>query len=131
MLTDRAGALLVLDEVQTGIGRAGHWFGQRRTRGDRDVVTLAKGLGGGLPIGACVAFGAAATLLGPGAARHHLRRQPGRAAAAGLAVLDTIERDGLLDHVQAAGERLASVDLGAGSPLVDHVRGRGLLRGWC
>jgi acetylornithine aminotransferase len=59
------GALLVLDEVQTGIGRTGHWFAHQADGVEPDVVTLAKGLGGGLPIGACLAFGAAGTCSGP------------------------------------------------------------------
>ena len=77
-ITAAHGALLVLDEVQTGIGRTGHWFAHQADGIEPDVVTLAKGLGGGLPIGACLAFGAAADLLGPGSHAIHLRRQPGR-----------------------------------------------------
>ena len=80
-VTRRHGALLVLDEVQTGIGRTGAWFAHQHEAGvDPDVVTLAKGLGGGLPIGALLAFGPAADLLQPGPARQHVRRQPGVAA---------------------------------------------------
>ena len=78
-ITRATGTLLVLDEVQTGIGRTGTWFEHQAHEGvEPDVVTLAKGLGGGLPIGAAVAFGEAAELLLARHARHHLRRQPGR-----------------------------------------------------
>ncbi|GGK07543.1 acetylornithine aminotransferase [Pilimelia anulata] len=122
-----AGALLVLDEVQTGIGRTGRWFAHTAEPGvDPDVVTLAKGLGGGLPIGACLAFGPAADLFRPG---HHGTTFGGNpvACAAALAVLDTIAADGLLDHVVATGAVLRSGVAGLGHPLVAGVRGDGLL----
>lgn len=93
-ITRSSGSLLVLDEVQTGIGRTGHWFAHQATDGvDPDVVTLAKGLGGGLPIGATVAFGPAAALLGPGQHGSTFGGNP-VACAAGLAVLETIEKQG-------------------------------------
>ena len=77
-VTRRHGALLVLDEVQTGIGRTGAWFAHQHEAGvDPDVVTLAKGLGGGLPIGALLAFGAGRASCPAGPARQHVRRQPG------------------------------------------------------
>ena len=75
---DRAGALLVLDEIQSGIGRTGAWFAHQAEGVTPDVLTLAKGLGGGLPIGACVGFGASATALAAGRPRLDLRRQPDR-----------------------------------------------------
>ncbi|MFB7665353.1 acetylornithine transaminase [Kitasatospora sp. NPDC056138] len=128
-ITRAKGALLVLDEVQTGIGRTGHWFAHQAEEGvEPDVVTLAKGLGGGLPIGATVAFGAAADLLQPG---HHGTTFGGNpvAAAAGLAVLETIEAEGLLEHVRKIGERLRSGVEAIDDPLVSHVRGAGLLLG--
>ena len=70
--------LLVLDEIQTGIGRTGAWFAHQAEGVRPDVITLAKGLGGGLPIGACIGFGAAGAALVAGRPRHHVRRQPGR-----------------------------------------------------
>jgi acetylornithine/N-succinyldiaminopimelate aminotransferase len=123
-ITRDHGALLWLDEVQTGIGRTGEWFAGNVA--DADVVTVAKGLGGGIPIGACIALGDAATLLQPG---NHGTTFGGNpvACAAALAVLDTIEKDGLLAHATATGERLRAglaVD-----ERVPAVRGRGLLVG--
>ncbi len=127
-LTAAAGALLVLDEVQTGIGRTGHWFAHGPTGVEPDVITLAKGLGGGLPIGACLAFGHAATLLTPGSHGSTFGGNPVSCAAA-LAVLDTIAADGLLDHARLLGERLAAGIRGLRHPLVTDVRGAGLLLG--
>jgi acetylornithine aminotransferase len=127
-IATEAGALLVLDEVQTGIGRTGAWFAHQREGVDPDVLTLAKGLGGGLPIGACLAFGAAATLLEPGQHGSTFGGNPVSCAAA-LAVLDTIERDDLCGHAKRAGERLSSGVTQLAHPLVDHVRGVGLMLG--
>ncbi|WAL41172.1 acetylornithine transaminase [Brevibacterium sp. BRM-1] len=128
--TREAGALLVLDEVQTGIGRCGAWFAlQRPDIGEGivpDVVTLAKGLGGGLPIGATIAFGSsAAHLLQPGQHGSTFAGNPIVTAAAG-AVLDVIERDGLVAAAQDLGERLASALMKADG--VTAVSGAGLLR---
>lgn len=127
-LTAAVGALLWIDEVQTGIGRCGAWLASGASGITADVVTFAKGLGNGFPIGACVATGTAASLLGPGSHGTTFGGNP-VAAAAGLAVLSIIERDGLLERVSRAGERLASSILALGHPLVVTVRGRGLLRG--
>jgi acetylornithine aminotransferase len=123
-----AGALFVLDEVQTGIGRTGAWFAHQREGVDPDVLTLAKGLGGGLPIGACLAFGDAASLLEPGQHGSTFGGNPVSCAAA-LAVLDTIEQDDLCGHAKRVGERLSSGVTQLGHPLVDHVRGAGLMLG--
>ncbi|MFJ6916689.1 acetylornithine transaminase [Streptomyces sp. NPDC101133] len=128
-ITAATGALLVLDEVQTGVGRTGHWFEYQAHEGVLpDVVTLAKGLGGGLPLGATVAFGRAADLLQPG---HHGTTFGGNpvACAAGLAVLDTIADEGLLDNVKRQSEKLRGGVEALGHPLVAHVRGAGLLLG--
>ncbi|MET9732289.1 acetylornithine transaminase [Streptomyces sp. NPDC006458] len=128
-ITAANGALLVLDEVQTGIGRTGHWFEYQAHDGVLpDVVTLAKQLGGGLPLGATVAFGRAAELLQPG---HHGTTFGGNpvACAAGLAVLDTIANDGLLANVKRQSETLRTAIESLGHPLVSHVRGAGLLLG--
>ncbi|WP_030783105.1 acetylornithine transaminase [Streptomyces sp. NRRL S-920] len=128
-ITRATGTLLVLDEVQTGIGRTGHWFEHLAHDGvGPDVVTLAKGLGGGLPLGATVAFGAAAELFKPG---HHGTTFGGNpvACAAGLAVVDTIAAEGLLENTKRAGDRLRDGIESLGHPLVGHVRGSGLLLG--
>jgi acetylornithine aminotransferase len=125
-ITSAHGTLLAFDEVQTGIGRMGMWFAHQADGIQPDVVTLAKGLGGGLPIGACLAFGAAADLLGPGSHASTFGGNP-VCCAAGLAVLDTIETDGLLDRTKRLGERLSAAITGL--PGVDHVRGSGLLLG--
>ncbi|MER5340555.1 acetylornithine transaminase [Streptomyces sp. NPDC056704] len=128
-ITAATGSLLVLDEVQTGIGRTGPWFAYQDHEGVLpDVVTLAKGLGGGLPLGATVAFGRAAELLKPG---HHGSTFGGNpvVCAAALAVLDTIASEGLLENVKAASEKLRGGIESLGNPLIDHVRGAGLLLG--
>ncbi|WP_324788694.1 acetylornithine transaminase [Streptomyces sp. H51] len=128
-ITAATGALLVLDEVQTGIGRSGHWFEYQAHDGVLpDVVTLAKGLGGGLPLGATVAFGRAAELLQPGQHGTTFGGNP-VACAAGLAVLDTIENEGLLENVKRQSEKLRDGIESLGLPSVDHVRGTGLLLG--
>ncbi|MFC5803734.1 acetylornithine transaminase [Streptomyces formicae] len=125
-ITRATGTLLVLDEVQTGIGRTGHWFEHQAHGVEPDIVTLAKGLGGGLPLGAAIAFGEAADLFRPG---HHGTTFGGNpvACAAGLAVLRTL--DGKLDEVKRTGERLRDGIESLGHPLVSHVRGAGLLLG--
>jgi acetylornithine/N-succinyldiaminopimelate aminotransferase len=127
-LTTASGALLVLDEVQTGIGRTGSWFAFQQAGIVPDAMTLAKGLGGGVPIGALVTFGPdVSALLAPGQHGTTFGGNP-LACAAGLAVLDTIAKDGLLEHATAMGERLAEGVLALGHPLVAGVRGRGLHR---
>jgi len=127
-ITAEHGALLVIDEVQTGIGRTGAWFAHTRAGIVPDVITLAKGLGGGMPIGAAIGIGAAADLLQPGQHGSTFAGNPVCAAAA-LAVLDTIESDCLLDHVDALGKHIATGIEDLGHPLIDHVRGAGLLLG--
>jgi acetylornithine aminotransferase len=122
---DQAGALLVIDEVQSGIGRTGHWFASTAAGVRPDVLTLAKGLGGGLPIGACIAFGPAAGLFEPGSHGSTFGGNPVSCVAA-LAVLRTIEQDGLLEHVRRMAERLEAGLRGLASPLVAGVRGSGL-----
>ncbi|WP_338899245.1 acetylornithine transaminase [Streptomyces sp. TG1A-60] len=128
-ITAATGALLVLDEVQTGIGRTGNWFEYQAHEGVLpDIVTLAKQLGGGLPLGATVAFGRAAELLQPG---HHGTTFGGNpvACAAGLAVLDTLANEGLLENVKRQSEKLRNGIEALGHSLIDSVRGAGLLLG--
>ena len=123
-ITRDNGALLWLDEVQTGIGRTGRWFAGDST--DADIVTVAKGLGGGIPIGACIGVGPAETLFQPGNHGSTFGGNP-VACAAALAVLDTIEREGLLDQVVERGRQLTKV-LQAEREVTD-VEGSGLLLG--
>ncbi len=124
---DAAGALLVVDEVQSGIGRTGHWFASLAEGVCPDVLTLAKGLGGGLPIGACLGVGAAGELFAPGEHGSTFGGNPVSCAAA-LAVLTTIADDGLLDNVKRVGERLSTGLDAIDSPLVSGARGSGLWR---
>jgi acetylornithine/N-succinyldiaminopimelate aminotransferase len=126
-ITHEHGALLWLDEVQTGIGRTGEWFAAATAPGvEPDVVTLAKGLGGGIPIGACIGLGTAGTLLQPGQHGTTFGGNP-VACAAALAVLDTIEDEGLLERVTDLGAELRAGLSADGR--VTAVRGRGLLIG--
>ncbi|MCX4094367.1 acetylornithine transaminase [Nocardia sp. alder85J] len=127
-LTAEHGALLILDEVQTGIGRTGHFYAHQAAGIVPDVITLAKGLGGGLPIGAVLAQGPAAELLTPGLHGTTFGGNPVCAAAA-LAVLRTIDETGLLSHVETVGKTLVDGIADLDHPLVDHVRGAGLLIG--
>ena len=122
---DAAGALLVVDEIQTGIGRTGAWFAHQHEGVRPDVVTLAKGLGGGLPIGACIGLGRSGHVLEKGDHGSTFGGNP-VACAAALAVLGTIERDGLLAHAAKIGELLASGLAAVEHPLLSGVRGRGL-----
>ena len=122
---DEAGALRVLDEIQSGIGRTGAWFAHQQAGLLPDVITLAKGLGGGLPIGACIGLGDCGTALRKGDHGSTFGGNP-IACAAALAVLDTIEADGLLANAAATGQRLAAGITAAGHPLVAGVRGSGL-----
>ncbi len=124
-LTTRHGALLALDEVQTGVGRTGHWFAHQAEGISPDIVTLAKGLGGGLPIGATISF-APEAVFAPGQHGTTFGGNP-IACAAALAVLRTIAADGLLDHVKRIGERIRRGL--SGHPAIKDVRGAGLLLG--
>ncbi|MFD6355429.1 acetylornithine transaminase [Nocardia tengchongensis] len=127
-ITKEQGALLILDEVQTGIGRTGAFYAHQAAGIVPDVITLAKGLGGGMPIGAVLAQGPAADLLQPGMHGTTFGGNPVCAAAA-LAVLRTIDEEGLLAHVETVGKILVDGIENLGHPLVDHVRGAGLLIG--
>ena len=124
---DDAGALLIMDEVQTGMGRTGNWFASLAADVVPDVMTLAKGLGGGLPIGAVIAFGAAADLFVPGDHGSTFGGNPVSCAAA-LAVIDTIESQGLLDHVSLMGAHLSESIVALRHDNIAGVRGVGLLQ---
>ena len=127
-ITARHGALLILDEVQTGMGRTGAFFAHQHDGITPDVVTLAKGLGGGLPIGACLAVGPAAELLTPGLHGTTFGGNPVCTAAA-LAVLRVLAADDLVRRAEVLGKSVRHGIESLGHPLVDHVRGRGLLLG--
>ena len=128
-VADTTGALLVLDEIQSGVGRTGDWFAFQDAPGVLpDVMTLAKGLGGGVPIGAVIAFGAA--VRGLLTAGQHGTTFGGNPLASGtaLAVLDQIEAEGLLERARLVGEHLEDAVTALGDPRIQQVRGRGLLR---
>lgn len=127
-ITASHGALLVLDEVQTGVGRTGTFYAHQHDGITPDLVTLAKGLGGGLPIGACLAIGDAADLLTPGLHGSTFGGNPVCTAAAN-AVLQTLAADDLVARAGALGKTISHGVEALGHPLVDHVRGRGLLLG--
>jgi acetylornithine aminotransferase len=124
---DAVGALMVLDEVQSGIGRTGSWFACSAEGVLPDVLTLAKGLGGGMPIGACLAVGPAGDLFVPGDHGSTFGGNPVSCAAA-LAVLDTIHDDGLLDQAKRVGAHLGDALDRLAGPIVRGARGRGLWR---
>jgi len=123
-----AGALFAVDEVQTGMGRTGAWFMHQADGVAPDVITLAKSLGGGLPLGATLAFGAAAELLGAGSHGSTFGGNP-IAAAAALAVLDTIRDEGLLERAKELEQRFTAGIEALAHPGVAGVRGRGALLG--
>ena len=127
-ITSERGALLIFDEVQTGIARTGAFFAHQSAGVVPDVMTLAKGLGGGLPIGACIATGRAADLFEPGQHGTTFGGNPTCTAAA-LAVLRVIEEEGLVDQVAAVGKSIATGIEELDHPQVSHVRGAGLLLG--
>ncbi|WP_260745399.1 acetylornithine transaminase [Mycobacterium sp. SMC-2] len=127
-ITSRHGALLVLDEVQTGMGRTGAFFAHQHDGVVPDVVTMAKGLGGGLPIGACLAVGPAAELMTPGLHGSTFGGNPVCAAAA-RAVLRVIADEDLVRRAEVLGKSLRHGIESLNHPLIDHVRGRGLLQG--
>jgi len=129
-LCSRFGWLLMLDEIQTGIGRTGQWFAFQHEGIVPDVMTLAKGLGNGIPIGACLARGRAAELFTPGSHGSTFGGNP-LACRVGCAVLDIIEEQGLLANATVQGERLLArlrMEL-ADHPNVLAIRGQGLMIG--
>lgn len=129
-ICDQQGWLLMLDEVQTGIGRTGKWFGFQHSGVVPDVIALAKGLGGGMPIGACLARGTAAEIFTPGSHGSTFGGNP-LACAAALATLDAIDQEGLLENATRIGEHIrAGLRAALGSlPGVVDIRGEGLMIG--
>ncbi|OBK65789.1 acetylornithine transaminase [Mycolicibacterium fortuitum] len=127
-ITTKNGALLVLDEVQTGVGRTGAFYAHQHDGITPDIVTLAKGLGGGLPIGACLAIGPTGDLLTPGLHGSTFGGNPVCTAAA-LAVLKALADGDLIARAGVLGKTLSHGIEELGHPLVDHVRGKGLLQG--
>lgn len=127
-LTSKHGALLILDEIQTGAGRTGSWFAFQQHAIVPDAIVLAKGIGGGVPIGALVTFGAASDLLTVGQHGTTFGGNP-LATAASNAVLAEIERANLVENAAVRGEQLRAAISAIGSPLVTEVRGSGLLIG--
>ena len=125
-ITARHGALLILDEIQTGAGRTGTWWAFQQAGIVPDAIAVAKGIGGGVPIGALVTFGAASDLFTAGLHGSTFGGNP-LATAASNAVLGEIERAGLVDNAATRGEQLRAAIVGL--PLVEEVRGRGLLIG--
>jgi len=130
-LCDKHDWLMMLDEVQTGVARTGHWFGFQHEPGVQpDVMSLAKGLGNGVPIGACLVGGKATDLFGPGSHGSTFGGNPLVCRVADT-VLEVIERDGLVARAEALGERIRSgiaAEL-ADEPALVEVRGRGLMIG--
>ena len=127
-LTAEHGVLLILDEIQTGAGRTGTWFAYEQFGILPDAVTMAKGMGGGFPIGALVTFGWASELFQRGMHGSTFGGNP-LATATADAVLDEIETAGLLQNAAVRGEQLRQIIRDIGSPHVAEVRGRGLLVG--
>ena len=123
-----AGALMVVDEVQSGIGRTGHWFASLADGIRPDIITLAKGLAGGLPIGACLGLGDTGSIFAPGDHGSTFGANPVSCAAA-LAVIDTIDEEHLLESITRVGDYLADGLSDLDSPLIESVRGVGLWRG--
>lgn len=127
-ITRRHGALLILDEIQTGAGRTGAWFAFQHDGIEPDAITVAKGIGNGFPIGALITFGAASDLFYPGT---HGSTFGGNALATAVAtaVLGEIERAGLVEAATGRGAQVRAAIDRIGSPLVEGTRGKGLLIG--
>ena len=127
-LTQRHGALLIVDEIQTGIGRTGAWFAFQHEGIVPDAITVAKALGGGVPIGALLTTGWASELFGAGQHGSTFGGNP-FATSVALAVVDEIAASGLLANASRRGAQIREMVLGLGSSLVAELRGRGLLLG--
>jgi len=129
-LCDENGAVMILDEVQTGIGRTGKWFGYQHYDVEPDIMTMAKALGGGMAIGAMMAKDEVANSLKPG---KHASTFGGNAigCAAAIAVIEAIEEEGLLQNAIDVGTYLQEKlnELKTEHPIIDHIRGKGLMIG--
>ena len=127
-ICDEHGWLMILDEIQTGVGRSGHWFAFQHYNITPDIMTLAKALGNGVPIGACLAQGEAAQTFQPGSHGTTFGGNP-LACRTALAVIDTIEQNGLVERARILGDRIVNglkQNL-SNLPHVVDVRGKGLL----
>jgi len=127
-LATQHGALLIVDEIQTGVGRTGEWFGFQHAGIVPDAITMAKGLGGGVPVGALVTFGGSSDLFSAGQHGTTFGGNP-LATATANAVLGEIERADLIGNAQRRGEQIRALVESIGSPLIAGTRGRGLLIG--
>ncbi|HYQ70538.1 MAG TPA: aspartate aminotransferase family protein [Gammaproteobacteria bacterium] len=129
-ICDTQGWLMMLDEIQTGVGRTGEWFAWQHGNARPDVITLAKALGNGVPIGACLAHGTAAEIMQPGKHGTTFGGNP-LACRAAIAVLETITREGLVSRAAALGQRMRAgfADTLAGLSGVTEIRGLGLMIG--
>jgi acetylornithine/N-succinyldiaminopimelate aminotransferase len=127
-LTERHGALLIIDEIQTGAGRTGEWFAFQHAGITPDAITVAKGIGGGFPIGGLVTFGRASSLYSKGQHGSTFGGNP-LATAVANAVLGEIEQAGLVENAAVRGRQIRARVEGLDSPLVGELRGRGLLIG--
>lgn len=126
-ICDGTGSLYIADEIQSGIGRSGQWFAYQETGARPDILTLAKGLAGGLPLGACIAVSPYAELFDKGAHGSTFGGNPVSCAAA-MAVIETIEKQGLIEKSAEMGQVLRDSVESLGHEAIQQVRGRGL---WC
>ena len=127
-LTERHGALLIIDEIQTGAGRTGKWFAFQHAGITPDAITVAKGIGGGFPIGALITFGTASELFYPGTHGSTFGGNP-LGTAVSAAVLSEIEQAGLVENAAVRGPEIRAAIDAIESPLVEGCRGQGLLIG--
>ncbi|KQR52275.1 acetylornithine aminotransferase [Leifsonia sp. Leaf336] len=127
-LTEQHGALLIIDEIQTGVGRTGRWFAYQHADILPDAITVAKGIAGGVPIGALITFGRASELFTQGQHGSTFGGNP-LATAAGNAVIGEIERADLIGNAARRGEELRAILRSYDSPLIGDIRGAGLLIG--
>ena len=128
-ICEKHGILLIADEIQTGMGRTGKWFAMEHWGVEPDIMTTAKALGAGFPISGITGRQEIMDAVAPERRGHHVRRQPHRRAAAGLAVFDIIESEGLLERATVVGNRIRArfTDLQKDYPVIGDVRGIGAM----